>query len=180
MFRSDSGNWGLAARGLHWLMAAAIVGMLVLGHVMVEYPMSVTKLKLYAWHKSIGVTILALLLIRMLWRVIDERPQLPDGMGRAARRLARLTHVLLYLLMLVVPLSGLLINTASGFPLNVFGLFKIPPLMASDEQWQLVGEWAHVIAGSVLAALVIGHVAAALHHHFVRRDDLLKRMWRKS
>lgn len=179
MMRSDAVSWGLAARGFHWVMALLIVGMLVLGHTMVEYPMSVAKLKLYAWHKSIGVTVLFLLILRVLWRLVDRRPDLPDGMSQAGRRAALGAHLLLYLLMLLVPLSGLLINTASGFPLNVFGWFKVPPLMATDEQLQAIGEWAHVIAGNLLAALVIAHVAAALHHQFVRRDGLLKRMWRK-
>lgn len=176
-FRSTTSRWGLVAASLHWIMAAAIIAMLVLGTVMVNYPMSTTKLKLFAAHKSIGFTLLVLVWIRLLWRLADRRPDWPDGLTDSHRVLARGAHVALYLLMVLVPLSGWLINAASGFPLNWFGLYAVPSPMAPDETLQLLAERIHLVVVITLATIVSLHVAGALYHQFARRNGLIRRMW---
>ncbi len=176
-FRSTSTRWGLVAASLHWLMALAILAMLVLGTVMVNYPMSTTKLKLFAVHKSIGVTLLVLVCVRLLWRVADRRPGWPDGITDGHRMLARGAHVALYLLMALVPLSGWFINAASGFPLNWFGLYAVPSPMAPDETLQALAESVHLVAVITLATIISLHVAGALYHQFARRNELIRRMW---
>ena len=175
--RSTTTRWGLVASALHWLMALGIMVMLVLGTVMINYPMSTTKLKLFAVHKSIGVTLLALALVRLLWRLADTRPQWPDTLTQARKRLARGAHVALYLLMVFVPLSGWFINAAAGFPLNWFGLFAVPSLISPNETLQTVAEYVHLTLVISLACVLSLHVAGALHQQFVSRTGLLRRMW---
>ena len=176
-FRSTSSRWGPVASTLHWLTALAIVTLLVLGVVMTNYPMSTTKLKLFALHKSVGVTVLVVVWVRLVWRYFDRRPSWPEAMGAAHRRAARGVHMALYALMVLVPLSGWLINAASGFPLNWFGLFAVPSLLTPDEALQGVAQSVHLAAVTILAVILLFHVAGALHQQLVRRNGLLRRMW---
>jgi cytochrome b561 len=175
---STENRWGLVTRCLHWLMAALIIAMLVLGMVMVDYPSSVLKIKAYAFHKALGFTLLALVVLRLAWRVLDRRPHWPNSMSRRDRRLARIGHFGLYGLMIVVPVSGWVFNSAAGFPLNWFDLARIPAIVATDEQLQLLAGTAHFAFGLLLSLLVAIHVGAALYHHFFLRDDVLRKMWR--
>ena len=176
-FRSTSSRWGPIAVALHWVMALAILAMLVLGLVMVNYPMSATKLKLFAVHKSIGLTVLALVWVRLAWRCFDRRPGWPRALSGAHKYAARSTHIGLYILMLVVPLSGWCINAASGFPLNWFGLFAVPSLLSPNETLQAIAESVHLTAVIALTVVLSLHVAGALYQQFARRSGLLRRMW---
>ena len=158
-------------------MALAIIAMLVLGLVMINYPMSTTKLKLFALHKSIGVTLLVLVWVRLMWRYLDRRPGWPEELSSAHKHAARGAHIALYVLMVLVPLSGWFINAASGFPLNWFGLFAVPSLLAPNETLQAIAEIVHLTAVVTLAVILLLHVAGALHQQFARRNGLLRRMW---
>ena len=99
----------------------------MLGWVAVSYPLSPTKLELFKWHKSVGLLILAWVLLRLAWRVTHRGPGLPAAMGRHERWTAHLAHALLYALMIAMPISGWIINSASDFPLKWFGLLRVPP-----------------------------------------------------
>ena len=174
--RSTTTNWGLGVRVLHWSMALLLVGMLALGMVMVDYPLSLWKLKLYAFHKALGFSLFLLVAVRLFWRLVDSRPTPPDEVSARYRSLARVAHVALYGLMILLPLTGLLYNSAAGFPLNWFGLAKIPALIEANEAVQLWAGTAHYTLGLLLSVLVLLHVAAALRHHFLLRDGVLRRM----
>jgi cytochrome b561 len=164
------------ARLLHWLMAALLIGLLALGFYMSDLPLSPEKLQLYAWHKWAGVTAFILLAIRLLWRATHRPPALPASMSATAQRMAHLGHLALYALMIAIPLSGWLMSSAKGFQTVYFGVLPIPDLLAKNPE---LGELLATLHGGLnllLVLTVLGHAAAALKHHFVDRDDVLRRM----
>lgn len=174
--RNRPERWGWVAQFLHWSIALAIIGLAIVGLTMGEMPNSPDKLKVYALHKSVGLTVLVLVLVRLLWRVVDPRPPYPATIPRWQRRLSDLTHGLLYVLMLSMPLSGWLYNSASNFPLRWFGLFPVPALSGPDKALKALAHEVHEAGFYLLALLLLVHVAAALKHHFLDRDATLARM----
>lgn len=175
-WRNGPDRWGGVAKTFHWGMAALILAMMVLGWVAESWPVSRTKLELFHWHKSIGVLILALALARLGWRLIDRAPALPTSMSRLEQALARAAHGGLYALMLAMPLSGWVINSAANFPFKVFGLLPLPAVVEPSKATQQLAEDVHLALFWTLAVVLMLHVAAALHHHFGRRDAVLRRM----
>lgn len=161
---------------LHWLVAVLIFGGFGLGWYMVDLPVSPDKLRYYAWHKWIGVTVFGLALLRGLWRLIHTPPPLPAGTPAWQRHAAQTTHALLYGLMLAIPLSGWLFSSASGFPTVYLGWVQLPDLVARDQELAALLKSVHLYLNYTLAALVALHVAASLKHQFVDRDGLLARM----
>jgi cytochrome b561 len=162
---------------LHWLIALLIVAAFTMGLVMVDIPgFTPTKLKYFSWHKWMGVTVLLLAAVRLLWRHANRPPPHPASMAQWQAKAADVTHVLLYVLMFAVPLSGYLYTTAAGVPVVYLGLFQIPAAFGADPALKAALKPVHYWLNMALAALVVLHVAAALKHHFVDRDDVLKRM----
>lgn len=176
MLRNTERSWGSVARFLHWLMAVLIFVQFALGWMAVSWRLSPTKLDLFVWHKSIGLVVLALVGVRIGWRLVDPAPALPFGTPCWERAAARGSHLLLYGLMLALPLSGWIINSAANIPFRVFWLFPLPALTAPDEALAETAEWIHFALFVALAVLLFAHVAAALRHHFVKRNDVLVRM----
>lgn len=175
-WRNTSERWGAVAQLLHWLIALAVLALVVLGWVMVAWRISPTKFELYSLHKSLGITVLALVVLRLAWRLTGGVPVWPPGTPAWERAAALATHVALYLLLIAMPVSGYLINSASNFPLVVWGLFELPNLTGEDERLQALAELAHLSMFWIMAALVLLHVAAALRHHWLLKDDVLRRM----
>ena len=165
------------ARGLHWLMALLIAGLLVLGHYMSELPLSPEKLQYFSWHKWAGVTVFALLWVRLAWRLVHRPPALSDTLSPLQQRLAHAGHGALYLLMLAMPLSGWLMSSAKGVPTVWFGLLQLPDLLSRDRVLGEQLENVHAALSWVLVIMVALHILAALYHHRVLRDDTLHRMW---
>lgn len=174
--RNGQDRWGGLAMGLHWGMALLIFVLFVLGWVAVSLPVSPLKLKLFFWHKSLGLLVLLLLGLRILWRWVDPAPRPVAGLAVWERGLARVVHLLLYLLMVLMPLSGWLINSAANFPFKPFGLFRLPDLVQPDKALQGDFQLLHLSGFWLLAGLLVLHIAAALRHHFVRRNTVLRRM----
>ncbi len=173
--KSNQARWGSVAQGLHWLMALAILGNGVLGLIMVDMSRGMTKLNTFAIHKSIGLTILALLILRVCWRMFDARPR-DEPMPRWQRLAAHATHVVLYLFMLAIPLSGWVSNSAHGFPLQWFKMFNLPALLEKNHAIAEFAEETHEILFWVLCVVLVAHVGAALVHHVFERDNTLLRM----
>ena len=169
-------RYTITAIGLHWLMAAALFSMFALGLYMADLPLSPEKLKLYSWHKWAGVTVFLLAVARLIWRATHRPPELPDRMSRGEQIMARAAHGLLYLMMFVIPLSGWLMSSAKGFQTVLFGVLPLPDLLAKNKALGDALETVHWGLNMLLAALVIGHTAAAFKHHFIDRDDVLTRM----
>lgn len=164
------------AKALHWIMAFALIALFVLGIYMHDLAFSPLKLKLYSCHKWAGVCIFLLVLVRLAWRVTHRPPALPDTMRPIEKLLAHGGHHTLYALMIVIPLSGWLMSSAKGFQTVLFGVWPLPDLLEKNEALGETLEQIHMGLNLFFAAVVIGHVGAALKHHFVNRDNVLTRM----
>ena len=164
---------------LHWLIAFLIIGQLIGGKVMMALDFSDFKVSLYQWHKAFGITILTLAVLRLLWRLTHRAPALPADIPGWQKTASHISHAVLYGFMIGVPLLGWLLVSASpkGFPTTWFNLFPIPnlPVAASKESAELFTT-LHEITAFGFAALILLHIGAALHHHFGRKDDILRRM----
>ncbi|HEU4850701.1 MAG TPA: cytochrome b [Telluria sp.] len=165
------------AIALHWLMAVMIIANFTLGVVMVDIPgLTPTKLRYFSWHKWAGVTILLLATVRLLWRLKHPAPPLPDTMPRWEKLAANGSHLLLYVLLFAVPLSGYFYTLAAGVPVVYFGVIELPVLIGRDPALKEVLETTHFGLNLLLAATVAVHVLAALKHQFIDRDSVLRRM----
>lgn len=182
--RNTGERYGAVAVALHWLIAAGFIFMLGLGVYMADLPLSdPDKFSLYQWHKSIGITILLLAAVRLIWRTVNVVPPLPPGLKPYERFLARLTHGSLYAALFAMPLAGWVMVSASpyGIPTMLYGVVEWPHIgwIESSPQKGAIEDWAHtahwVIA--ILAGLaLLLHIGAALKHHFVLKDNVLRRM----
>ena len=175
MLRSTREMWGGVVRLFHWGMAVLYAGIIAVGYYMSDLPNGADKMKIYALHKSVGVLLLGLALARLLWRAIDARPS-SDPAPAWQQRVALLTLVALYALMLALPLTGWLYNSAAGFPLRWFNLVNLPALSAADPQIKGWAKELHETGAALLIALVGVHVLGALKHHFLDKDSTLQRM----
>lgn len=169
-------NYGFVAKSFHWVMALLIIGMLALGLYMDGLPLSADKLRLYGIHKATGAIILFLVALRLIWRLVNLVPPLPSTLPKWQRLGAHLGHLGLYALMFAMPVTGWLLSSAAGFPVSVFGLFTLPNLISPDPQLRELFSGAHELLANALIVLIIAHVAAALKHHFIDKDTILRRM----
>jgi cytochrome b561 len=169
-------RYGAVAIVLHWVLALAIPCAIAVGIYMHDLPLSPHKLKVYSWHKWIGVTIFLLAVFRVLWRATHPAPPLPAAIPPWQRNAAQATHLLLYVLILVIPLSGWLMSSAYGVQVVYFGLLPLPDLLAKDKALADQLKELHQGLNITMALLLVAHVGAALKHHFVDRDDVLRRM----
>jgi cytochrome b561 len=160
---------------LHWLIALIIFCSFPLGLYMVELPLSPARLRLYSWHKWAGVTVFALAVLRIAWRATHPAPP-PLPMPRWQLMASSATHHMLYVLIVVVPLSGWLYSSAAGFQTVYFGVLPIPDLIGKDKALADQLKLVHLVLNYALAALIAAHLAASLKHHLVDRDGLLGRM----
>jgi len=161
---------------LHWLAALLIIMGFGLGLYMTDLEFSPDKLRYYMWHKWLGITVFLLAVARLAWRAANPPPELPDGMPAWQVRAAGAAHVLLYGLMLAVPLSGWIYSSATGVSVAYLNLVDLPNLVSKDRELAKTLLLVHRSLNYLLAAVVTVHVAAALKHHFVDRDDILARM----
>jgi len=173
-------RYDTVAMTLHWLIAAAIIGLLAVGKYMHGLPDSdANKFALYQLHKSFGITVLVLTVVRIGWRLINPAPPFPGSMPLWQRWVARLSHFTLYALMLGLPLTGWLRVSTDllQIPTLWFGLFEVPHLpVGPNDEVSHVAHDTHELLGNAMIVLLIAHVAAALKHHFWDRDNVLIRM----
>ncbi len=176
MLRNTLNGWGAVSIALHWTIAALILFEFGLGWVAAEWPLSPAKLDLMVWHKSFGILALALVLLRLLWRLANVIPRLPATTPRWQQRAAHGSHLLLYLLQLAVPLSGWVINSAANFPFRVFWWFRLPAIAPPGDTLSHLAKLGHLYLFWALAAVLLLHIAAALDHHVRARDEVLIQM----
>jgi cytochrome b561 len=160
----------------HWLLAVMIIIAFVVGTIMTDMHFSPLKLKVFSWHKWLGVTILGLVALRLVTRLITGAPTYPDSMPAWQQRLAHWMHGLLYLLMFAVPLSGYFYTLAAGYPVVYFGLFELPVLIPANPELKPTLELTHEILSKVLAVAFFAHLGAALKHLFIDKDGMFQRM----
>jgi cytochrome b561 len=164
------------AISLHWVMALMILSAFALGLYMTELQLSPTKLKLYSWHKWLGVTIFLVAIARLLWRITHAVPRVPDSTPGWQRAAAAFTHWVIYALLIAIPISGWLMSSASGFQVVYFGMLPLPDLLHKDKALAEQLKVVHETLNYTLMALLVLHVGAALKHHLLDRDEVLHRM----
>jgi cytochrome b561 len=164
------------AQTLHWLIALLIVLQFVLAKMAAHLPLGMRKLSLLAEHKSVGMTVLALAIMRLVWRLTHAPPPLPTQMRRVERWLAMASHIGFYLILFAMPLSGWLMSSAKNYAVSWFGIFTWPNLIEPSEGAFNSLKTLHHLLGNLLIALASIHIFAALKHHFWNKDDVLVRM----
>ncbi|WP_114240482.1 cytochrome b [Dyella sp. C9] len=173
--RSNDRQWGSVAKFFHWIMALAIIGNGIFGLMMDLASSPMQKINWLALHKSIGLTVLALFVLRLLWRAVDKRPR-EEPAPRWQQLAAHVVHGMLYLLILALPLSGWWFNSITGKPLQFFKLFNLPALSAANPDLRHFSHELHEYLYWILLLVLIPHVGGALKHHLFDRDNVLRRM----
>ena len=174
--RNTPERWGCVAKWLHWTVALAVIVMIGLGWWAERLPFGSLKVDVFWVHKSLGMLVLIAMALRLLWRLLNPAPALPDTLRPWERGAAHLTHWGLYALLIAMPVSGWVINSAANFPLSVFGWFEVPAIAPADDDIKELAASVHGALSWAIIAVVGLHVAAALKHHFVLKDDVLRRM----
>ena len=173
--RSTDRQWGSVSKFFHWVIALAILGNGTFGLLMDLAPSPMQKINWLALHKSIGLTVLALVLLRILWRWRDGSPR-DEPAPRWQKLAAHATRGVLYVLMLAIPLSGWWFNSVTGKPLQWFKLFNLPGIAAKDDMLRHLSHAVHEYLFWLLVLVLVAHVGAALKHHVFDGDDVLRRM----
>jgi cytochrome b561 len=184
MLANTADAWGAPAKFFHWTVAFLILVQIPLGFAAALWRLSPLKLELFVWHKSTGMLILALMLTRLAWRLANPTPALPPQTPGWERYAAQASHGLLYALAIGLPLSGWVINSAAAVPFSVFWLVPLPPIVAPSEQVEDLAKLAHFSLLVALCLVLAVHIGAALRHHWIKRNDVLRRMlpssWRRA
>jgi cytochrome b561 len=173
--RNTAENYGSLARFLHWTIVILIIVQFFLAESADELPNGLEKLQWLTRHKSLGMLVLLLAVVRILWKVANKGLPTPAGTGMI-RKAAAAGHGLLYLLILLQPISGWAMSSAANFPVTFFGWFQFPALVAENHDLHEALEEVHEVLFYALVAVAALHVAAALYHHFFLKDDVLRRM----
>jgi cytochrome b561 len=164
------------AQLLHWLIVLLVLCQFVVGFYAKPLPVGIERLKMLTFHKSVGITVLALVILRLLWRLYTPAPKLPTGMKPFERFGAHMSHVLLYGLLLVLPVLGWLTSNASNLTVRWFFTFNLPNLTGADPWLATLTKHLHDLGAWLLLLVVCLHIAAAFWHEFVRKDGVLRRM----
>jgi cytochrome b561 len=171
--------YGVIAILFHWSMAFLVIGLAALGLYMVTLPdagFTTKKVTLVLYHKEFGVLVLVLLAIRLAWRVTQVLPRLVEGLPDWQEIAARFVHLSFYALLCALPMTGWLMSSAAGIPVSFFGLFMLPDFVHRDDDLFHRFMDIHKWLGYALILLIFVHAGAALRHHFISKDDTLRRM----
>jgi cytochrome b561 len=174
--KNTATTYGFVAKSLHWIVALMIIGAWIVGYYAADLPnQDPQKSTLYSLHKSVGMAILMLVIIRYSWRLYGGSPGIAVK-NTAIATAAKTVHYLLYAFMFIQPLSGWAMSSAAGYNPEFFGLFTFPGLVAKDPSMVSTYAFIHNTAAMMLLTLFILHVGGAIFHHFVLKDNTLKRM----
>lgn len=174
--KNTADRWGGISQLLHWTIAALILVMAWIGLTMGDLPNGPDKIRTYALHKSIGITILGLVVLRVLWRLYAGTPKPVPGTPPLQAKLAAAGHLAIYVLLFAIPISGWVLNSAAGFPLQWFHLVNLPHIVGHDPALHDTAKEAHELLFWALALLVAGHAGVAVFHHLFQQDATLARM----
>jgi cytochrome b561 len=181
MLKSGHSHWGSLAKFFHWTVVLLLLVQGTIGLIMVDLPKRPNIFPIYNFHKSLGLTILTLAVLRLLWRALDPRPEEPSDIPRWQALGARAGHALLYGLLFLLPLSGWWFDSVSALrPLYWFGLIPVPPLGGPDPTQPELKDFArncHEFLFWTLVIVAAGHATMALIHQFIHRNNVLGRMW---
>lgn len=175
--RNDTQRYGAVAQLFHWAIVVLVITQFVLATRAHDLPTySPARVNMLADHKSVGITILLLALLRLGWRSLNPVPPAPVTTPYWQHRAARISHLLLYALILVMPVLGWLMSSARGFSVSWFRVVTLPDFIGRNESAFELLHAAHATLAKVLALVAIVHAGAALKHHFIDRDNVLRRM----
>ena len=169
-------SYGAGARGFHWATVALLLVIIPIGLVMGDLPRGSVQNAFFITHESLGLTVLALTLARVLWRLGHPPPPPSRDLNRLERGASAGVHVLLYAVLVIVPVTGYLFVTLSDIDVSYFGLVHVPALVGPDKPTGKVFGTIHISLQWAIYALAAMHIGAALHHYFFRRNDVLPRM----
>ena len=174
--RNTVNSYGVVAKIFHWGMAILIICLLILGLSMESYEKTPEFGTLIGLHKEFGALVLILVCFRLIWKMTNISPPLPENMNKPLKLLAKLGHLALYGFMFALPLSGWVLSNAAGHPVSVFGLFDLPNLVAPDKDFAHNVKELHGLLADGLMVLLAVHILAALLHHFYYKDNILRHM----
>ena len=169
-------RFGALTKLIHWTTLVLVAALFALGWYMVDLPLEPETFEVYALHKSLGLTVLGLTVLRIAWRLSNPRPPMLGAVATWQRIAARVSHGLLYTMLIALPMSGWLLSSAADFLPSWFGWFELPALVAPDDELRERSIVLHVVLGWCLLALLAVHIGAAVHHHSVVKDATLRRM----
>lgn len=177
--RNTATRFGWLSIALHWIVVFMVIGQFVLAHLAEDAEEAHSLLGQIVWlgrHKSMGITILTLTVVRLVWRWLSPPPLPPAGMPNWQQVASRVTHAAFYVLLFALPLTGWAMSSAANFSVSYFHLFTLPDFVAPDDGLKKTLEVVHGTLAFALLSLTGLHVAAALMHHFYDRDTVLLRM----
>lgn len=175
-FRNTEIRFGVVAQFFHWAIVALIITQYTLVEIFDDMPLGMAKIRMIGYHKAVGMTVLMLAVPRLIWRWINPVPTLPGNLKPYERHLAHISHFLLYLLIFAIPLSGWIMSSVAKIPVSYFGWFTFPDFIGQHKSLVDPVKEVHEVLNVILLVTVTVHVAAALKHHFILKDDVLKRM----
>ena len=175
-WRNTNDQYGFVAKCFHWGLFILIATLLAVGIYMANQSFTPELFTFYKWHKTFGVVALVLIVARLVWRFLSPPPPLPIDTHWFEKWAAHGTHMVLYILILVMPLSGWAMSSAAPFPNLILGNVELPALVAQNEADAKFFSTIHFWSGRLLIAVLMIHASAALFHHFIRRDNILVRM----
>lgn len=173
---APSASYTGLSKWLHWLIALLVIGLVIVGLLLGSLPEGPVQNTAYDLHKSFGFVLLVLMVLRIANRIVVGAPPSAPGLERWQIAASHAVHYALYVLLIAQPIIGWIANSAFGAPINLFWVLELPPLIAKDEALADRMFGLHQLVGYAIAALAAIHIAAALHHHFIRKDDVLRRM----
>ena len=169
-------KYNVGARVFHWSIALLILMLLCVGFYMDQMSASPFKFQLYGWHKAFGITVLGLALLRVIWRLSSKTPESLSAHKRWEKMLSKTIHIVLYIAMVAMPLSGWVMSSAGGHAVSFFGLFDMPSIVSENTDLGRMANQAHGLLAYVIIGCVCLHILGALKHHIVDRDATLSRM----
>ena len=175
-YKNTLNIYGNVSKNFHWIMAILIVSNLILGFFLDDLENGPIKFLLFGIHKSTGIMVLMLLILRFFWRIVNIVPA-PLGRIKFLNVLAKLAHYFFYFILLSITLSGWIYSNAKGYPVNVFGLFSVPSLVEKNNEIANIAINIHIISVYTFIAVLSLHVLVSVFHHYILKDKTLSRIW---
>lgn len=176
IIKNTLSNYGFVSKNFHWIMAFIILFNFTLGYFMGDLDKGPLRFFIFNLHKSIGIVVIVLIILRFLWRLVNLAPT-PLSQNNLLNKLSKFVHYFFYFILLVVTFSGWTYSSARGGPISVFGLFSVPALVEKNEEIGKIARNIHTISVYVFIAFLAIHILASLYHHYFLKDKTLKRMW---
>lgn len=176
VLKNTLSSYGFVSKNFHWIMAAIILFNFTLGYFMGDLDKGPLRFFIFNLHKSLGILVIVLIILRLFWRLINFVPA-PLSQNYLLNKLSKFVHYFFYFILLVVTFSGWTYSSARGGPISVFGLFSVPALVEKNDEIAKIARNIHTLSVYVFITFVGVHILASLYHHYFLKDKTLKRMW---